>query len=133
MQQVYLRSTIIGHGDYLKTCHTIISNVDNTNHIFENYLYPINYKLLIGIENSVIEKVMRKQPKVTKRKSHRKPVRKVLRASTDDGLPNDDSSVKIEFVKTTITKKRKRSKKTIQMIHMVKKTQRFKQLKGMIY
>ena len=112
MQQVYLRSTIIGHRDYLKTCHTIISNVDNNNHIFKNYLYPINYKELIGIDNSVIEKVLKKPP-VAKRKSHRKPVTKFLKASSDDDLKKDDESVEVAFVKTIKRKKRKHTNKKI--------------------
>ena len=75
-------------------------------------MYPINYKELIGIDNSVIEKVLKKPP-VAKRKSHRKPVPKFLKASSDDDLKKDDESVEVAFVKTIKRKKRKHPNKKI--------------------
>ena len=54
MQQVYLRSQIIGNHDYLKTWHNVISNDDSNNHFLRDYLIEIDFKEIIGIDNDVV-------------------------------------------------------------------------------
>ena len=65
MQQVYLRSQIIGHQDYLKTCHNVISNDDSNNHFLKDYLIEIDFKEIIGIDNDIVNE---QAPKLKKKR-----------------------------------------------------------------